>query len=312
MGKKSSLKAALSSHQARTKKKQDAKQAALVAEQKGKKPLQSKAKGRALASTTIPFKPTDKILLIGEGNFSFARALLFHPPVSLQHLPPCNVIATAYDSEIQCYDKYPEAVEIVKDLRTQGAEILFRVDATKLEKHPSLRGRKFDKIMWNFPHAGKGLADQDRNILANQMLLLGFLSSVPHVLQTGAIPFAQARRKRMRKGPGEDPDDAEHDSASETEDVTQDINSRGTVLITLRNVAPYTMWDLPKLAKSPPPPSKSGSPPNPRYVQLRSFAFHRNMWKGYEHRMTKGERAHGKGTTGVGGEDRTWEFYLKD
>lgn len=28
--------------------------------------------------------------------------------------------------------------------------------------------------------------------------------------------------------------------------------------------------------------------------------------------MTKGERAHGTGTTGVGGEDRTWEFYLKD
>lgn len=28
--------------------------------------------------------------------------------------------------------------------------------------------------------------------------------------------------------------------------------------------------------------------------------------------MTKGERAGGKGTTGVGGEDRTWEFCLKD
>jgi 25S rRNA (uracil2634-N3)-methyltransferase len=26
--------------------------------------------------------------------------------------------------------------------------------------------------------------------------------------------------------------------------------------------------------------------------------------------MTKGERAHGTGTTGEGGEDRTWEFCL--
>jgi 25S rRNA (uracil2634-N3)-methyltransferase len=27
--------------------------------------------------------------------------------------------------------------------------------------------------------------------------------------------------------------------------------------------------------------------------------------------MTKGERVHGEGKTGEGGEDRTWEFYLK-
>jgi 25S rRNA (uracil2634-N3)-methyltransferase len=28
--------------------------------------------------------------------------------------------------------------------------------------------------------------------------------------------------------------------------------------------------------------------------------------------MTKGERAHGTGRTGEGGEDRTWEFCLRD
>jgi 25S rRNA (uracil2634-N3)-methyltransferase len=50
--------------------------------------------------------------------------------------------------------------------------------------------------------------------------------------------------------------------------------------------------------------------PNPKYTLLRSFAFNRRMWNGYEHRMTKGERAHGQGKTGEGGEDRTWEFHL--
>lgn len=70
--------------------------------------------------------------------------------------------------------------------------------------------------------------------------------------------------------------------------------------------------DLPRLAKNPPPPAKSGGPINPAYIQLRSFVFHRHLWKGYEHRMTKGERAQGKGTTGQGGGDRTWEFCLKD
>jgi 25S rRNA (uracil2634-N3)-methyltransferase len=67
--------------------------------------------------------------------------------------------------------------------------------------------------------------------------------------------------------------------------------------------------DVPKLAKKPPPPATTGAKhSNPQYVLLRSFVFHRWTWKGYEHRMTKGER----GKTGDGGEDRSWEFYLKD
>jgi 25S rRNA (uracil2634-N3)-methyltransferase len=54
--------------------------------------------------------------------------------------------------------------------------------------------------------------------------------------------------------------------------------------------------------------------PNPHYILFRSFVFNRSDWKGYEHRMTKGERARGEGKTGTGegGKDRTWEFFLKD
>lgn len=66
--------------------------------------------------------------------------------------------------------------------------------------------------------------------------------------------------------------------------------------------------DVPRLAKKPPVGTKH---PNPQYVLLRSFQFHRAIWTGYEHRMTKGERANGTGTTGEGGEDRTWEFCLR-
>lgn len=70
--------------------------------------------------------------------------------------------------------------------------------------------------------------------------------------------------------------------------------------------------DVPKLAKNPPLPRSSADLPNPQYIQFRSFVFNRSDWRGYEHRMTKGERAHGRGKTGEGGEDRTWEFFLKD
>ncbi|OAX42083.1 hypothetical protein K503DRAFT_406817 [Rhizopogon vinicolor AM-OR11-026] len=311
--KKTSLKATLQSQQARLKNKQKASHAAEAAEVKGKR----KGKGKAPPlRPTIPFTPTDKILLIGEGNFSFAHALIVDPPSSLEHLPPSNITATAYDSEQECYDKYPEARSNVNTLRERGAEVLFGVDATRLEKCSALKARRFDRVVWNFPHAGKGITDQDRNILSNQMLILGFLCSVVNYLVEGPVPTPDLPKKRKRPADDDDDEGGVIDDATD-EDIGASSPStvhptRGKVLITLRNVPPYSVWDVPRLAKTPPKPTSLGNPPNPNYKLLRSFVFHRNMWKGYEHRMTKGERAHGQGTTGEGGEDRTWEFCLKD
>ncbi|KAL5533658.1 hypothetical protein ACEPAG_118 [Sanghuangporus baumii] len=339
MAKKSGLKAALASHQTRLQKNAKAKEAA----QKNQKQTAGSSKAKVTSTrsvsnsapsrntlsdkgkSTIPFRPTDTILLIGEGNFSFARALLSHP--SLQYLPPKNVTATSYDSEETCYNKYPDARQIVEDLRRRGTEVLFSIDATKLERCKPLKKRRWDRVVWNFPHAGKGITDQDRNILSNQILLLSFLRSVASFLVTGPIPSVHAPRKRKRRPEDEESDDDDDDERQaqneddmsgvedlqrETLDSVNHSRSRGTVLITLRNVPPYTDWNLPKLAKAPPSSTSSRDKQNPRYIQLRSFAFHREDWLGYEHRMTKGERAHGAGTTGKGGEDRTWEFCLRD
>ena len=168
MGKKNSLKSALSSQQIRLKKKQDAVHAAQLAEHKGKKPgnyapqvaIKGKGKGKAspanrIPPAIIPLKATDRILLIGEGNFSFTRSLVIDPPTALQYLPPANITATAYDSEEECYEKYPGSQEVVQSLREKNVEVIFSVDATRLEKHATLKTRRYDKIVWNFPHAGK-------------------------------------------------------------------------------------------------------------------------------------------------------------
>lgn len=167
---KGGLKAALKTQQSRLKYKERAQKAAHAAELKGKKPDRNTKTGNRKAHVenllpnqkpTIPFQPTDTILLIGEGNFSFAHALVVNPPLTggLEHLPPGNVTATAYDTEEECYDKYPGAKEIVKMLRERGVEVLFGVDATRLEKVAGLKGRKWDRIVWNFPHAGAFLPD---------------------------------------------------------------------------------------------------------------------------------------------------------
>ena len=151
-GKKISLKATLQSQQSRLKAKQKAVHAEQVAVQKGK---QKRGRKSNSPSPIIPFRPTDKILLIGEGNFSFTRALLVDPPAELEHFPATSITATSYDSEETCYTKYSNAKGIVETLRTRGAEVLFGVDATKLHKCPAFKGRRWDKIVWNFPHAGR-------------------------------------------------------------------------------------------------------------------------------------------------------------
>jgi len=165
--KKASLKAALSSTQARLKKKKQAQDAAAHALNQRARGVSGKgtAKAQNPRRSTIPFDPSDHILLIGEGNFSFACALLLHPPPPLDHLPPVNIIVTAYDTEEECYTKYPDAEPNVRVLREKGAQVMFGVDATKLDKTPALKGILFDRIVWNFPHAG---TSRERNYRSGQ------------------------------------------------------------------------------------------------------------------------------------------------
>lgn len=163
MGRKTNLKAMLTHHQDRQRKAQlqNAREAARKdalkkstgkgnpsAKSKGKRPAQSR-------SSTIPLTASDTILLVGEGNFSFTRALFTSGLASLEFLPPVNVTATAYDSEECCYAKYPDAQEIVKELRERGVTVLFNVDARRLDACKELKKKKWQRVVWNFPHAGR-------------------------------------------------------------------------------------------------------------------------------------------------------------
>ena len=87
--------------------------------------------------------------------------------------------------------------------------------------------------------SGKGLANQDRNILANQVLILGFFRSAAKMLQVGQPPCLTGSSKRKSR---KDDDDDDGDSGDEGKD--QLLATRGTVLITLRNVVPYTLWQV--------------------------------------------------------------------
>lgn len=92
-----------------------------------------------------------------------------------------------------------------------------------------------------FETAGKGIADQDRNILSNQLLILGFLRSAATLLRIGPVPVVTPSRKRARES---DDDEREEESDDSQTQEAPSVQARGTLIITLRNVPPYTLWSV--------------------------------------------------------------------
>lgn len=91
---------------------------------------------------------------------------------------------------------------------------------------------------------GKGISDQDRNVLSNQLLILDFLKSAALILEDGAVPSMTLRnsRKRKRREMDSDEDDSADLQLDDVGTIGNLEKERGTVLITLRNASPYTLW----------------------------------------------------------------------
>lgn len=134
---------------------------------------------------TIPFEPSDHILLIGEGDFSFATSLV-------EHHGTCDLTATCYDSQASLFEKYvPQAEKHTTFLTEEGQTVLYSIDATKLSKYKALTrapGGLWDVIMFNFPHVGGKSTDVNRQVRFNQELLVGFFKGAMEIVkQDGRI-----------------------------------------------------------------------------------------------------------------------------
>ena len=103
-----------------------------------------------------------------------------------------------------------------------------------------LIGRTGQKQTADRPHpTGKGISDQDRNILSNQLLILEFLRSVSGLLARGSQPTLAGQKKKGKAR--EEEDDSEVGNSDQDDGSRGQTSSpRGTVIITLRNVPPYT------------------------------------------------------------------------
>ena len=104
-------------------------------------------------------------------------------------------MSTFLDSEQAVIAKYGKAREHITLLRDKST-VLFGVDATELHNHSELKKKKFDVIIFMFPHTGVSIfapapgqsGPNPASIESNKTLMREFLKSAQHILaQDGEI-----------------------------------------------------------------------------------------------------------------------------
>ncbi|KAM6907389.1 ferredoxin-fold anticodon-binding domain-containing protein 1 [Xenentodon cancila] len=118
--------------------------------------------------------PSRSILLVGEGNFSFAASAC-----KSAGGPGSSVTATCLQRREDALLHEGAACNI-QTIEDYGGTVLFEVDCTKLEDCATLRGRAFDCVVFNFPHCGR-----KSGVKKNRELLKKFFLSCVQVLAEG-------------------------------------------------------------------------------------------------------------------------------
>jgi len=124
----------------------------------------------------------DHVLFVGEGNFSFSSNLVKNEIAN--NLSGTQFVSTCFQSEegdeklSQPNEKSNEIkTKNIAFLRKSSCEVLFEVDAVKLDSDDRFKDKKFTKIIFMFPHVGGKM-----KIHLNRELVKNFLASCDKML----------------------------------------------------------------------------------------------------------------------------------
>ncbi|KAK5316908.1 hypothetical protein LTR70_006155 [Exophiala xenobiotica] len=282
----------------------------------------------------VPFSKHDRVLLVGEGDFSFSFSLAKHYEVA-------SILSMSYDDIKTVLEKYPEAEQTLyalkhattvqtrtstrqeddndheqdwngfssddeggtspvdeERLKTTRLSILHGVDATAIsKKHKKLIDpyAPFTKIVFNFPHTGGLTTDVNRQVRANQELLVGFFNASKPYLATQARPAVAI----PVEAEDNDPEDDSQGGEVERQTYLHALSS-GQILVTLFEGEPYTLWNIRDLAR------------HCGLQVIESFKFPWAAYPGYEHARTIGDITTGKDRSGEGKRKGAWRGEERD
>ncbi|XVF76973.1 hypothetical protein PTKIN_Ptkin14bG0003000 [Pterospermum kingtungense] len=165
--------------------------------------LEEKTENRCPERWLQHYTSSHKMLLVGEGDFSFSASL------AIAFGSATNMVATSLDSRETLLEKYTGALANLKALDDLGCTIVHEVDATTMSQHALLKSDSFDRIVFNFPHAGFFYKEHETTqIELHQKLMKGFLWNAYEML-----------------------------------------TENGEVHITHKTAHPFSMWNIEKLAE---------------------------------------------------------------
>ncbi|CAN1190461.1 Uncharacterized protein At4g26485 [Linum perenne] len=128
------------------------------------------------------YSRSHRILLVGEGDFSFSASLAVSYGRNAS-----NLVATSLDSLGFLTTNYTKARENIAALRARGCLVIHEMDATKMAGHWFMMGEKFDRIVFNFPFAGyfkeESSGSQIRLVRRHQKLIRMFMKNAKKLMK---------------------------------------------------------------------------------------------------------------------------------
>uniref|UniRef100_A0ACD5Y0T2 Uncharacterized protein n=1 Tax=Avena sativa TaxID=4498 RepID=A0ACD5Y0T2_AVESA len=125
-----------------------------------------------------PYSSTQSILIVGDGDFSFSWAL------AVAFCSAGNLVATSLDSYEALSGKCGKAESNILLLKMMGATILHGIDVKTMKLHTDLKMRRFDRIIFNFPHACfKGKEGHVDVTNTHKKLVSDFLHNASHLIR---------------------------------------------------------------------------------------------------------------------------------